>query len=188
MNDDGVCGRKPGKGEAKVGRRTETFKVKGVNSLWQVYKTVSFWKVFRNVAVILIARYLPFFSWKNWLYRHLLGMKVGEKSALAFMVMPDILFPERITIGKNSIIGYNTVILCHEYLVEEYRIGDVVIGDGVMIGANSTILPGVSIGDGAVVSAASLVNRDIPSGALAGGNPIRIIYTAEERERRKAKE
>lgn len=165
-------------------RRTVRIKVEGSNSLWQVYDTVPFWRVFRNVLVILIARYLPFFSWKNALYRRCLGMKVGKKTAFAFMVMPDILYPERITVGENSIIGYNTTLLCHEYLVDDYRVGDVVIGDHVMIGANSTILPGVTIGDGAVISAASLVNIDIPPGAFAGGNPVRIIYTAEERKRR----
>lgn len=169
-------------------RRTVRKKVSGPNSLWQVYQTVPFWRVFRNVLVILIARYLPFFSWKNAAYRRLLGMKVGSKTAFAFMVMPDILYPERIRVGENSIIGYHTTILCHEYLVDEYRVGDVVIGSNVMIGANSTILPGVTIGDGAIVSAASLVNRDIPPGAFAGGNPVRIIKTAEERARRENEE
>lgn len=98
--------------------------------------------------------------------------------------MMDLMFPERITIGKNSIIGYNTTILCHEYLIDEYRLGDVVIGDRVMIGANSTILPGVMIGDDAIVSAGSLVIRDVPAGAFVGGNPAEIIYTAEENQKR----
>jgi acetyltransferase-like isoleucine patch superfamily enzyme len=87
----------------------------------------------------------------------------------------DTMFPERISIGSNSIIGYNTTILAHEYLIDEYRLGDVKIGSGVMVGANSTILPGVTIGDGAVVSAATLVNRDVPPGAFVGGNPMRVI-------------
>lgn len=165
-------------------RKTERYPVEGANSLWQIYKTVSFWKVLRNVIVILICRYLPFMSWKNWLYRKCLGMRVGDHTAVAFMVMMDLMYPERITIGKNSIIGYNTTILCHEYLIHEYRLGDVVIGDRVMIGANSTILPGVTIGDDAVISAGSLVHRDVPAGAFVGGNPAKIIYTAEERKNR----
>lgn len=169
-------------------RKTERYPVQGANSLWQVYKTVSFWKVLRNVIVILICRYLPFFSWKNWLYRKMLGMKVGDQTAVAFMVMMDIMFPERITIGKNCIIGYNTTILCHEYLIDEYRLGNVTIGDRVMIGANSTILPGVTIGDDVVISAGSLVNRDVPAGAFVGGNPAKIIYTAEERKQRQHRE
>jgi acetyltransferase-like isoleucine patch superfamily enzyme len=49
-----------------------------------------------------------------------------------------------------------------------------------MIGANTTVLPGVTIGDGAIVSAGTLVHKDIPGGAFVGGNPMRIIYTKEE--------
>lgn len=100
------------------------------------------------------------------------------------MVMPDIMFPEKITIGSNSIIGYNTTILAHEYLIKEYRIGEVIIGDGVLIGANTTILPGITIGDGAIVSAGTLVNKNVPSGAFVGGNPMRLIYTKEEMDKR----
>ncbi|WP_382549483.1 acyltransferase, partial [Streptomyces sp. NPDC057131] len=72
-----------------------------------------------------------------------------------------------------------------EYLIEEYRLGEVIIGDEVMIGANTTILPGVEIGSHAVVSAGTLVHKDVPAGSFVGGNPMQIIYTAEEMEQRK---
>ncbi|PGB01183.1 acyltransferase [Bacillus toyonensis] len=161
-------------------RRTTRYPVSGENSLWNVYKTVSFWKVMKNFIIIQMARYTPFLSVKNWLYRTFLGMKVGEKTSFALMVMPDIMFPEKITVGDNSIIGYNTTLLAHEYLIHEYRLGEIVIGNEVMIGANTTILPGVRIGDSAIVSAGTLVHKDVPSGAFVGGNPMRIIYTKEE--------
>ena len=164
-------------------RRTERYSVKGDgNSLWNLYTSVSFFKVAKNFVIIQLARYTPFFRMKNWLYRTFLRMEVGHQTAFALMVVPDVMFPERIQVGKNSIIGFNSTLLAHEYLIDEYRIGDIVIGDEVMIGANTTVLPGVTIGDGAIVSAASLVNKDIPAGAFAGGNPVQIIYTAEQRE------
>ena len=166
-------------------RRTERYRAKGdANSLWHIYKTVSFFKVARNFSVIQIARYTPFIPIKNFLFRTFLKMEIGQKTAFALMVMPDVMFPERIKIGNNSIIGFNTTILAHEYLIDEYRIGDVCIGNNVLIGANTTILPGISIGDGAIVSAASLVNRDIPPGVFAGGNPVKIIFTKEQMELR----
>lgn len=90
------------------------------------------------------------------------------------------MFPEKITVGDNSIIGYNTTLLAHEYLIREYRLGEIIIGNEVMIGANTTILPGVTIGDGAIVSAGTLIHKDVPDGAFVGGNPMRIIYTKEE--------
>jgi acetyltransferase-like isoleucine patch superfamily enzyme len=167
-------------------RRTTRYPVKGANSLWQIYKTVSFWKVVKNFIVIQVARFTPFLSVKNWLYRTFLNMKVGEQTAFALMVVPDIMFPEKISVGRNTVIGYNTTILAHEYLIKEYRLGDVVIGSEVMIGANSTILPGVVIGDGSIVSAGTLVHRDVPAGSFVGGNPMRVIYTKEEMEMREA--
>lgn len=165
-------------------RRTTRYPVSGENSLWNVYKTVSFWKVMKNFIIIQIARYTPFLSVKNWLYRTFLRMKVGKKTSFALMVMPDIMFPEKITVGDNSIIGYNTTLLAHEYLIREYRLGEIVIGNEVMIGANTTILPGVRIGDGAIVSAGTLIHKDAPSGAFVGGNPMRVIYTKEQMEAR----
>ncbi|MFC0299904.1 acyltransferase [Virgibacillus soli] len=169
-------------------RRTSRFPVQGANSLWQIYKTVSFWKVAKNFIIIQIARFTPFLSVKNWLYRVFLKMKVGRQTAFALMVVPDVMFPEKISVGNNSIIGYNTTILAHEYLINEYRLGEVIIGDNVMIGANSTILPGIIIGEGAIISAGSLVHKDVPAGAFVGGNPMRIIYTKEEMEQRENKE
>lgn len=166
-------------------RKTERYKVEGSNSLWQIYKTVSFWKVMKCFIVITIGRFMPFLKVKNWLYRTFLRMKIGKQTAFALMVMPDTMFPERITVGDNTVIGFNTTILAHEYLIEEYRLGDVKIGSNVMIGANSTILPGIEIGDGAIVSAATLVHKDVPAGCMVGGNPMRVIFTAEEMMERK---
>lgn len=161
-------------------RKTKRYRVNGTNSLWQMYRTVSFFKVVKNFIIIQLARYTPFLRVKNWLYRTFLRMKIGKHTAFALMVMPDVMFPEKIKVGSNSIIGYNTTILAHEYLIDEYRIGEVIIGDNVMIGANTTILPGVTIGDDAVISAATLVHKNVPAGAFVGGNPMQIIRTQEE--------
>ncbi|MEH7376593.1 MULTISPECIES: acyltransferase [Bacillaceae] len=169
-------------------RNTTRYPVEGANSLWHVYKTVPFWKVVRNFIVIQLARYTPFLGMKNWLYRVFLGLKVGEQTSFALMVMLDVMFPEKISVGRNTVIGYNTTILAHEYLIKEYRLGPVVIGSEVMIGANSTILPGVTIGDGAIVSAGTLVHKDVPPGCFVGGNPMRLIYTKEELEKRWAED
>ncbi|WP_339060441.1 acyltransferase [Tepidibacillus marianensis] len=161
-------------------RKTERYPVKGSNSLWQVYDTVSFWKVMKSFIVITIARFTPWLPIKNWLYRTFLHMEIGEKSAIALMVMMDTMFPERIHVGDNSIIGYNTTILAHEYLLNEYRLGDVYVGSNVMIGANSLILPGVTIGDYSIVGAGSVVTKDVPPHAFVAGNPAKLIRMVNE--------
>ena len=53
--------------------------------------------------------------------------------------------------------------------------GDTVVGNDVWIGARVLILKGITIGDGAVVAAGSVVTRDVPAKALVAGNPARII-------------
>ncbi|WP_249860078.1 acyltransferase [Paenibacillus konkukensis] len=156
-------------------RRTDRFPVEGPNSLWQMYRTVSFWKAVRNFAFIQLTRYAPFLSFKRWIYRHVLGMKVGEHASFALMVMVDVFFPEKIEVGDNCIIGYNSTILTHEYLIKEYRIGAVRIGSNVMIGANTTVLPGVTIGDHAVIGAGSVVHKDVAPYSFVAGNPLRVI-------------
>jgi acetyltransferase-like isoleucine patch superfamily enzyme len=58
-------------------------------------------------------------------------------------------------------------------------VGPVVVERRATIGANCTLLPGVVVGEGATVSAMSLVNRDVPPGELWGGVPARRLRTAE---------
>ena len=55
------------------------------------------------------------------------------------------------------------------------RKGDIVVGNDVWIGRESVILPGVTIGDGAIIAAYSVVTRDVPPYGVAGGNPARLI-------------
>ncbi|TFE24760.1 acyltransferase [Cohnella luojiensis] len=156
-------------------RNVERYPVEGPNALWQMYRTISRFKAVRNFVFIQLTRYCPSLPVKNWIYRRVLGMRVGRHTAFALMVMVDVFFPERISIGENSIIGYNSTLLTHEYLIKEYRLGDIRIGSNVMIGANVTILPGVTIGDGAVVAAGSVVHKDVAPNARVGGNPLREL-------------
>lgn len=155
-------------------RRVERHQAGEVNSLWYWYKTVNPLKVVLNFIVIYIARFVPWLPLKNSLYR-VIGMKVGKNVSVGLMAMFDIFFPELIEIGDNTIIGYNSTVLAHEYMVKEWGKGKVVIGKDVTIGANVTVLPGVIIGNGATVSACSLVNRDVPENSFVGGIPIKPL-------------
>ncbi len=96
-----------------------------------------------------------------------------------------------ISIGRNCLIAANCQIIdCngHELSFEDVdnRVNThsggrpVVIEDSVWIGANTIILPGVRIGRGSVIGAGSVVVSDVPPMVIAGGNPARIIKTAEE--------
>jgi acetyltransferase-like isoleucine patch superfamily enzyme len=146
------------------------------------FRIVGLPRVAFNFAVLSLCRYLPWLGLKNWLYSRLLGMSIGKNVSVGLMAMFDVFFPQLISIGENTIMGYNSTVLTHEFLVKEYRKGRVEIGREVLIGTNTLILPGVSIGDGATVGAYSLVNKDIPAGALAAGVPARIIRQSKDED------
>ena len=67
-----------------------------------------------------------------------------------------------------------------KFAYDEQRIQGPTIGHKVAIGAGANILPGISIGENAVIAAASVVNKDVPSGKMVAGNPARIIKTVAE--------
>ena len=88
----------------------------------------------------------------------------------------------KITIGKNVAIAHNVSIMDSDF----HRIHDesgrhinpsrpVVIGDNVWIGRNSIILKGVTVGEGAVIAAGSVVTKDVPPHCIAAGVPARVI-------------
>lgn len=87
---------------------------------------------------------------------------------------------DKIIIGENSTLAYGTTILTTAdpngpynalAILYPYKKAPVVIGDNVWIGANVTILPGITIGDYVVVAAGSVVTKDVPSGVLVAGVP-----------------
>ena len=140
--------------------------------MWYWKQVVSPAKLAFNYILMCMARISPSLPLKLWLYRRM-GIEIGNNVSIALEVTMDVFFPQLIKIGDNSIIGYNTTILCHEFLVKEYVTGPVIIGRDVMVGANTTILPGVKIANGSVVSAHSLVNSDIEG--FVGGVPARPL-------------
>jgi acetyltransferase-like isoleucine patch superfamily enzyme len=87
---------------------------------------------------------------------------------------------EKIEIGENVAISENVCIRDsdnHKMLSKKDHSNTIPIkiGNHVWIGMNVTILKGVTVGDGAIIAAGSVVNKDIPAKCLAGGAPAQII-------------
>lgn len=96
--------------------------------------------------------------------------------------------PWIINIGQNVHITNNTTFVTHDggtLIFRRYQhdleiTKRITIGDNVYIGTNSTLLPGVKIGNNVVVGACSVVSKNIPDNCVAVGNPAKVIKTADE--------
>lgn len=103
-----------------------------------------------------------------------------------------ILDGARVEFGDNIFIAPNCVFTTagHALDAEQRRQGleialPISVGSDVWFGANVCVLPGVKIGDNTIIGAGSVVNRDIPSGVVAAGNPCRIIRAITEQDKQK---
>ncbi len=91
------------------------------------------------------------------LYYKLMGAKLGKNVQINSRGVGDISLLE---IGDNSVIGGNATVICHSFEKKGLHIEKVRIGKNVIVGLNSIILPGVEIGDNAVIAAAAVVPKN----------------------------
>jgi maltose O-acetyltransferase len=113
-----------------------------------------------------------------------LGLSIGENTFINHGVLFDCSAP--ISIGKRCDVGPRVTMITGSHKVggSERRAGPktaapISIGDGAWIGASCTILPGVTIGRGAVIAAGSVVTRDCLPDTLYAGVPARRIRDIE---------
>lgn len=103
-----------------------------------------------------------------------------------------ILDPAKVKIGNNVFFANNITLTTAGHPIDaemrntgiEYAY-PITIGDNVWVGANVTILPGVTIGSNVVIGAGAVVNRDIPDGVVAVGNPCRVLRKITEEDKLK---
>ena len=130
------------------------------------------------------------------------GHAFKELFDLGLFTPTQIDFPKQITFGKHVFINHNftamsiggielgdnvqigphvTIVTDNHDFKNRYvlRCRKVVIGNNVWIGAGVSIMPGVHIGDNAVVAGGAVVTKDVPDGAIVGGNPAKVIRQLE---------
>ncbi len=98
----------------------------------------------------------------------------------------------KVTFGDNVFIAPNCCFSTagHPLDSEQRNKGlefayPITVGNNVWFGAGVIVLPGITIGDDVVIGAGSIVNRDIPSGVIAAGNPCRVIREITEEDKKK---
>ena len=101
------------------------------------------------------------------------GVVIGDNCK----IRPFVFIPTGVIIEDNVFIGPNVTFTNdkHPRAQGEWKLLPTTVKKGASIGANSVIVPGVTIGEEAMVGAGSVVTKDVPSRATVAGNPARII-------------
>ena len=122
---------------------------------------------------------------RPWLLRRL-GAKVGKGVFVGDHVLVDENHANLITIDDHAHITGKTILLCHKRDLSDYCVGDdyaklgyqygkIHLCRGCSTGTGTLIMPGVTIGVGAIVGAGSLVVKDIPAWTIAVGRPAKVV-------------
>lgn len=162
-----------------------------------------------SILIFLLPRYRTLNALKSLYLRVFFGARIGRRvvyyagiflfTGRRLVVGDDVDFAARVlvttdgglTIGDRVLIGYGTQILTRNHRIPPmpgrifgagHESLPVEIGDDVWIGANCVILPGVTIGEHAVVAAGSVVTKSVPPGGIVGGAPARLIRNREAAE------
>lgn len=114
-------------------------------------------------------------------------VKMGLKVGTNFHRMHDVILDPShcwlIEIGNDVTMAPRVHVLAHDTSTKMHlgytKIGRVKIGNKVFVGADTVILPNVTIGDNCVIGANSTVSKDIPAGSVVAGNPAKVITTME---------
>lgn len=112
------------------------------------------------------------------------GMKLGKNVTVMRGVFLDPSHCWHITIGDDVTLARNVMVFAHDASTKRHlgltKVGEVVIGDRVFVGANTIILPDVRIGPDCVIGAGSVVTKDVPPRTVVAGSPARPLCTLDE--------
>lgn len=111
----------------------------------------------------------------GWIVKHPENLKLGEYTDIGAFTL--ILAHNGVIIGDRVQIGSHCAILSKSTI--DHKDGKIIIRRGACVGTHSTIMPGVIIGEGAIVAAHSFVNQNVPDFAIVGGVPARMIIDTE---------
>lgn len=133
-------------------------------------------------------------KFRPWLLRRI-GCHVGKDVFIGDYVRVDCGHADMITIEDHVSVASGSRLLCHQRDFTDYCVGDdyldlgyvikpIVLKRGCLIGMESFVMPGVTVGEGAIVGAGSLVTKDIPAWTVAAGRPAKVIKQIKTREQK----
>ncbi|MBD5338198.1 MAG: acyltransferase [Bacteroides sp.] len=177
----------------------------GFNYSEEEYGQVSLWKVIKKVFKTYRDSFLLKFFMNSWILSPFtprkirpwilkkIGCHVGKDIFVGDNVIIDSSHSDMIYVEDHAHIAGGTRLLCHQRDLSNYCIGDdyaklgyriapIILRKGCLVGMECFIMPGVTIGEGAIVGAGSLVTKDIPAWTIATGRPAKVIKQIPKRD------
>ena len=121
-----------------------------------------------------------------------MGCRVGEDVCIGHSVGVDFGNTELVIVEDYVIITNGCTISCHRRDMKDYKKYDeawnlpyiykpVILKKGCQLGMGTIVMPGVTIGEGAIIGARSVVTKDVPAWTIAAGSPCKVIKEIDER-------
>lgn len=190
--------------EQKLSPTFKLLRALGFNYSEEEYGDVSLWRVvrqfFKNIRLKRLQNMMDWAILEPFAPRKLrpalmrkMGCKVGKGCFIGDHVRIDQGHADMITIEDGVSVASGTRLLCHQRDFTEYFVGSdynklrysinpIVLRKGCLVGMESFVMPGVEIGEGAIIGAGSLVTKDIPAWTIATGRPAKVVKKIPVRE------
>lgn len=183
----------------------------GLNYSEEEYGQVSLWKVIKRVTKTYRDGFLLKYVMNSWLLSPILprrvrpwvlkkiGCKVGKNIFVGGGVKIDAGHADLIQIDDHAHIAGGVRLLCHQRDLSNYCVGDdyaklgyrlegIHLCKGSLVGMETMVMPGVTVGEGAIVGAGSFVTKDVPAWTVAIGRPAKVVRQIPERNNNKENE
>ncbi len=191
-------------GKKKLSVTFRMLRALGFNYSEDAYGDVSLWRVIKQIfSNIHRANLAKMMDWaileplnprklRPYFMRRM-GCKVGKGCFIGSQVKIDQGHADMIILEDSVSIAAGSRLLCHQRDFSDYCVGDdymklgyvikpIVLKKGCLIGMESFVMPGVTVGEGAIVGAGSMVTKDIPAWSVAVGRPAKVIKQIPRRE------
>lgn len=142
---------------------------------WLMLKIAKNWVILNRISMRI----------RPWIWK-ITGVNIKGKVSIALDVYYDVNLSKLITIEDGVWITPGVKLLCHKRDLNKYYKGDdinklpytygkIILKKGCHIGMGTIVMPGVTIGEGSIIGAGSVVTKDIPDWSIAVGNPAKVI-------------
>lgn len=192
-------------GKRELSTTYKMLRAMGFNYSAEEYGQVSLWRVIKQFFGNIYRKRLEIMmDWpilqsfnprriRPMLMRRM-GCHVGKECFIGDYVRIDTGHADMITLEDHVSIASGTRLLCHQRDFSDYCVGDdymnlgynvkpIILKKGCLVGMESFVMPGVTIGEGAIVGAGSLVTKDIPAWTVAAGRPAKVIKEIQRKEK-----